>query len=415
MQLHASARQAVADAVVLSLKAVGTETEITAKEPSWHRRARRSRSRARQVLRNFLTGYSTASTTVVEASNILNGHHSKSFLPERALRKLEGENGEWADIDQQKMTAQYEAWYCSWCRRTNSPKVAFCPGCGYSWRDIVGEGTNYTGARQKETPWNWEVSSPKHRTTQSPRRRWIEDGKSAGKTSGKRQVPVPPPVPPSTGKGKGKQVEMASATAGGSSAELQLSSLVSALAEHQESLPPKLREIVHSHQGQNASAQAKALHKNVAAQASAAKQLAGLRAKRSKYLTEWQSYVKKLGETLQQQLEEKAAILAGFDAEEDVLQDALETAKSAVLTLAGGEAPAEDAMEAEAAEDDTSEARQKLKLQEEALQKSVAVMQQDAEQEKQREGSRTPRRHHKLPDTEAPDGSSREPFGAAHS
>ena len=197
---------------------------------------------------------------------------------------------------------------------------------------------------------------------------------------------------------------------------MQLSSLVSALAEHQEALPPKLRELVHSHQGQNATAQAKALHKNVAAQASAAKQLAGLRERRSKYLIEWQSYVKKLGDTLKQQLEEKATILAGLDAEEDVLQEALETAKAAVLSLAREEAPAEtEAMDAELTEDNMQETRQRLLLQEEALQKSVALMQQDAVQERQREGSRTPRRNQKQPDGEDLEDSTKQSFGAAHS
>ena len=130
-----------------------------------------------------------------------------------------------------------------------------------------------------------------------------------------RQLPIPTPPPPPTGpKGKGKRAENVSTGSSSNAAESQLSALVAALTVHQDALPDKVRELVQTHQESNASAQAKALHKHVATQASAAKQLASLRARRGQYLTSWKDYVHKLSESLDQQLTDKANILAGFDA-----------------------------------------------------------------------------------------------------
>ena len=193
----------------------------------------------------------------------------------------------------------------------------------------------------QDTGW-WKPKSSRRKS--SPRRRgdgsWKQgQGKGA---QGQLPVPKPPPAPSSKdAKKKGKKLEGAAVSnvpvsGPAEPAESQLTALVAALTVHQDSLPDRVREIVQAHQESNASAQAKALHKSVATQASATKQLAALRARRSQYLVSWRDYVKQLGESLQQQLQEKADVLTGFDSEEAVLLDTIETAKATVLSLAGG-------------------------------------------------------------------------------
>ena len=264
----------------------------------------------------------------------------------------------------------------------------------------------YTKAqKQHSTPWVGQA-----RRQPSPRRRrpWTEQhgaGKEEGHgdaARGSLQIPAPPP-PPGGAKGKGKKADGASvlASAAGTAAKTQLSALVAALTVHQESLPDKVRQIVHAHQETNASAQARALHRHVSAQATAAKQLASLRARRSQYLASWKEYVKKLGESLQKQIQEKTEVLIGFDSEEAVLLDTMETAKATALSLAGGEASAtsENTMDLDAAAAEfPAEDREKLKRQEDALVQAIGVMKEDADKEmiadaaKTRDGSRTPRR-----------------------
>ena len=130
----------------------------------------------------------------------------------------------------------------------------------------------------------------------------------------------------------------------------------------------------------------------------AAKQLASLRARRAEYLNAWREYVHKLGESLEGQLQEKSDIIAGFDAEEAALQDTIETAKATVLSIAGREANSFGDPTAEmdvSAPEATTEDRQKLQRQEEALLKAVNLMREDADKEvaRVRDGFRTPRRH----------------------
>ena len=240
-------------------------------------------------------------------------------------------------------------------------------------------------------------------------------------------MPTPPKAPAAgEAKGKGKKMEgpaVTGATVTGN-AETQLTALMAALAIHQEALPDSIREFVQVHQQTSASAQAKALHKNVAAQASATKRLASLRSRRAQYLVSWKEYMQKLSESLENQLQEKADVLAGFDAEESTLLDAIDTAKATVLSLAGkeagthGEAPTEmDVSDA----GPSSEERQKLQRREEALLQAVRVTQEDAAKEvasresRDREGSRTPRRAGKMDaQSISSEEEVRKPFGGAH-
>ena len=172
------------------------------------------------------------------------------------------------------------------------------------------------------------------------------------------------------------------AVANSGAAEAQLLALMQALAARQDSLPECVRDLVHSHQENSASAQAKALRKRVATQAAATKQLASLRLRRSQYLVSWKEYVQKLSDCLDEQLQEKADVMAGFDAEESTFQDTIETAKATVLSLAGKEVSVagETALPMEVATAEPSvEEREKLKKREESLLQAVKLMKQDVE------------------------------------
>ena len=223
------------------------------------------------------------------------------------------------------------------------------------------------------------------------------------------QLPIPIAPTNPKGKGKGKAPEgvppvppaaatPAAAVSGVSSqgAEGQLAALVSALASCQETLPERVRELLHVQQGQSASLQAKALHRHVSAQASAAKQLASLRQRRDKYLQDWRTYVHALGDSFKKHLEEKSNILAGFDSEEAVLLETIEEAKERVVSLAGREHLPEGGNEMDVAKDETCpEDRLQMQQKEQALLKAVEAMKEDADREvrtRQRDGSRTPRR-----------------------
>ena len=155
----------------------------------------------------------------------------------------------------------------------------------------------------------------------------------------------------------------------------------------------------------------------MATQAAATKQLASLRLRRSQYLVSWKEYVQKLSDSLDQQLQEKADVMAGFDAEESTFQDTIETAKATVLSLAGKEisVAGETALPMEVATAEPSvEEREKLKKREESLLQAVKLMKQDAQIEVAagaRHGSRTPRRPSK---TDAVSVSSEEHFHGAH-
>ena len=178
--------------------------------------------------------------------------------------------------------------------------------------------------------------------------------------------------------------------------------------------PERVRDIISSHQEQSTSLQAKVLHRHVSAQASLSKQLATVRLIRSRYLQRWRDYVHNLGDTLKRQLEEKADVLAGFDSEEAVLLETIESAKASVVSIAGkdmllaAEASDMDISKEEAATEAVNIDRQKLQQQEQALLMAIDTMKEDADKEAseketpcKRDGSRSPRRVGKNADVQS--------------
>ena len=90
---------------------------------------------------------------------------------------------------------------------------------------------------------------------------------------------------------------------------------------------------------------------------------------------------------MKRQLEEKADVLAGFDSEEAVLLETIESVKASVVSIAGkdmllaAEASDMDISKEEAATEAVNIDRQKLQQQEQALLMAIDTMKEDADKE----------------------------------
>ena len=213
-------------------------------------------------------------------------------------------------------------------------------------------------------------------------------------------APSPPVVPGPKGGSKGKLKATGDATSGvatmatvpdTSAAEGQLTALIAALGPHHDTLPESVRSMIQAHQESSASAQAKALHRQVSTQANAARALSALQSRRTQYLQAWEDYLTQLGETLQKQMAEKEETVKSMNAEENALQDTIDQARATFLSIAGKELPADMELE-EASVNVFAEASDRTKEKEETLTAAVQSMRADAAKARRREGSRTPRR-----------------------
>ncbi|CAE7940579.1 unnamed protein product [Symbiodinium sp. KB8] len=97
-----------------------------------------------------------------------------------------------------------------------------------------------------------------------------------------------------------------------SGTEGTLQQILLALNRSRDDLPPAVRDILDSQIQEDSKAQAKSLHRLVAAQGAARRQLAATRAARQDFVREWASYVSGLCEMWKTQQEEKGQALAKF-------------------------------------------------------------------------------------------------------
>ena len=102
-----------------------------------------------------------------------------------------------------------------------------------------------------------------------------------------------------------------------SHADPGLQQLLQALAQNRDDLPPGVRDLLDSQKEVDSRAHAKNLHKLVAAQGAARRQLAQARSGRQDYMREWAQYVSDICKIWEVQLDEKNKALQTFqDAEE---------------------------------------------------------------------------------------------------
>ncbi|OLQ11587.1 hypothetical protein AK812_SmicGene4568 [Symbiodinium microadriaticum] len=210
---------------------------------------------------------------------------------------------------------------------------------------------------------------------------------------------VPTPKPPSN-------------TPGQPSAEkLQLEALVKCLGGLKETLPPEAVEAIEQLQLSNTQDTTKELHRAVAAQSAAKKQLIQTRAARVAYIAAWNEYIVQVSDLIQTQVQEQAAQIAHYDETELAWQGSLakataDLARMANVSTSNAQEDGESEMDvAEAQVDNDIEAaqEQERRRQQQVADsaKLVAVMESLKESAAQRlaqessetrEGSRTPRR-----------------------
>ena len=133
------------------------------REPAWHRRARKARTRAQTTLRLYLSsGNIRASTTGVRAVRCLQGHHSRSDLPGTAIAKMQGQHS--------------QQWWCYQCNQWGGAKAAFCHRCAAPQHTAAPRSTATTYTESWTVPWRASSASRsswqrQQQGQQSPRNR----------------------------------------------------------------------------------------------------------------------------------------------------------------------------------------------------------------------------------------------------
>ncbi|CAE7336224.1 unnamed protein product [Symbiodinium sp. CCMP2592] len=178
-----------------------------------------------------------------------------------------------------------------------------------------------------------------------------------------------------------------------------------------DSLPQEALQLYEEFQINEAQDNSRELHKAVATQSTARKQLIQIRSARTLYLTAWQEYLMAVSDTIQTQVSEQQTQLADFDKAELEWSQSLTKASGDLARLAAGRAESsrmdDEEDEMDAAEEMIDSAIQTERDLEQKTAERVAESQQflgvlqglrqaaaeRLEQDgRQREGSRTPRR-----------------------
>ncbi|CAE7614655.1 unnamed protein product [Symbiodinium microadriaticum] len=205
------------------------------------------------------------------------------------------------------------------------------------------------------------------------------------------------------------------ATAGGAASSSNTDqNLLKALLTHvaqMDNVPEELATLVGQHKDEAYRAQGKAMHKVVARQQEAQRALSKVREDRQAYELAWGQYLEQLSTLMETQLQERATTLEKFDASEDAWRKQLEEASAELSKKAAQHLSPSMDVEVQEISDQEIEEREKQvddAIEEAKLQHSrqarehtdakakdlVKAMKNLREQlpEKQRDGSRTPRR-----------------------
>ena len=279
-------------------------------------RSRKKRTRARTLVRAQSVGWIRVGEQRLEAARrLLRAHHSSGPATPMANK---------------------DPWYCPGCGLKVKAAAAFCGQCG--------QGRPYSGVSQYsdwQSPWSssgWqEPASPRRRgqtpwgydqqkgdqrpqgRQKSPRQRGKagRGGKGSGPvgeapaangptTKGlKEQLPAPPTL-------QTPSLPVTPTGTASSHADPGLQQLLQALAQNRDDLPLGVRDLLDSQKEVDSRAHAKNLHKLVAAQGAARRQLAQARSGRQDYMREWAQYVSDICKIWEVQLDEKNKALQTF-------------------------------------------------------------------------------------------------------
>ena len=210
----------------------------------------------------------------------------------------------------------------------------------------------------------------------SPRRRGkgneAKNGpKQQSKGSGKEQAPPAPVVPTLDGLPKPPSAQnmalpaAASSSGGGQGAssvtESTLQALLQALSKNRDDLPPAVREMVDSQMVEESKQQAKSLHRLVAAQGAAKRQLATTKAARQDYMREWSAYVGGILDLWQKQLAEKTTAIEAFMAAEQQWESQLQETSQMIAKVAA-DADNVEAIDVDAMEEEEERANEHARM-----------------------------------------------------
>ena len=380
---------------------------------------RRSRTRSRGVLRTFLSTGIGLPSQVARSIRVLQAHHSASTLPREASLLLT--QGSMA-------SSQHGAW-CEWCSQWRAKGSLFCPICA---APIAGQNASYA-ATEVKAPWQqqrgrwhewsdsshtWSSVQPPHkRLSQSPRGRQGKgkDKKGKGKGAGKKgDAPIskgllpPPPAPPLIPAPPAAPALPAPSTT--SVAEQQLGTLVAALQAPKSDLPANVLQTLEGIAHKAAGQEAADLHRAVAQQHKAKKELAKVRAQRQTSTSAWAQYLKEVIETVTTQMDTQKSTISKLEEAEQQWVEALTKATADLSRLSDykptetiAEEHADEApLDASAWEAHTKK-RKALELeQQQQLLGSLVAASKSADSmamAARREGSRTPRRQRIKEDT----------------
>ena len=336
----------------------GGRSRTTRPEPAWHRRARKRRTAARTLLRNFLSG----STSALAASCPQCGSH-------------------WA--------AAYPA-----ADTTPAPK-----------RDGQRERRNPSNRRRAKSPRGRDGDNRQRQLPQPPV--FSQSGKGTGGKGDKGRKgsawdpskgPPNPPKPPSTPSAPSAPAPPAM--------DPKLQEVLQALNACKDSLPASVRALLSEQEETHTAYKAREMHKHVHAQATKSKKLTALRTQREAYMEQWCRYVDTLAKNLETQIAEKDDALQTFSETEATLLEEIDEATAAVLQLAGREKlPTEALAAAEAVQADpwlpSDHPAQKQREADLVALMQRAVRDATAGAHK-RDGSRTPRRKDATVDADKP-------------
>ena len=261
----------------------------------------------------------------------------------------------------------------------------FCGQCGAAWSYATPVSRQPWGHQDWQQPasprrrggWDQSGKGGKGKAKPvSPRRRGkgneAKNGpKQQSKGSGKEQAPPAPVVPTLDGLPKPPSAQnmalpaAASSSGGGqgasSATESTLQALLQALSKNRDDLPPAVREMVDSQMVEESKQQAKSLHRLVAAQGAAKRQLATTKAARQDYMREWSAYVGGILGLWQKQLAEKTTAIEAFMAAEQQWESQLQETSQMIAKVAA-DADNVEAIDVDAMEEEEERANEHARM-----------------------------------------------------
>ena len=318
-------------------------------EPAWHRRLRKGRTRARTILRLFVSGQLDFRRHVVQrAVARLSSHHSRSALVLQARAKL--------GVSTMAPKKQQQAPYCGYCDLTGRKGAAFCSGCGWPFQATPYVAEHRQPSWQSNFSWNAQgrTGSQTPRRRRSPRARpkgEHQPGQPSNHGKGKPGGPKPPELQalPSAPPPPRLTTPSTSSTASGTSeAQARLDLLLSTLRSSKEALPADVVSMLGDQELLQSQMRSKALHQAVAMQTKSQTELLRVQEARRAYVAAWSDYTSKLQAVLAAQQTEQSKALNDFAEHEEKWKLQLKESTAALAKLS------EDVQQVSSEEDDSN-------------------------------------------------------------